>query len=402
MKLKNSKLVQVPGFKASGVACGIKKNGVKDLVLIWSDLPAVCAGVFTLNEVRAPSVVLAEKTLKKGKPVRAIVVNSGNANACTGKTGIEDCHTIIQEISRELGISSDEVLTASTGVIGVPLPVDKIKNGIPHLARHLAPSSWEFAAEGILTTDMVTKMKSVEYTAGGKKIVIGGITKGSGMIAPNMATMLGFLATNACVSPKALQEALSLAAGDTFNRITVDGECSTNDMVLLLANGKAGNDEIKPGTRSFQQFVEALTVVCRDLSFMIVKDGEGATKFVTIQVQGAKTRRDAEILGKRVAESMLVKTALFGADPNWGRIVCALGHGGIAIKPDKIDIAFNGMTIVKNGCPLPDISLAKLRKKMKCREVEITIDLHLGKAHCPTYTCDLSYEYVRINAEYTT
>ncbi|MCA9483207.1 MAG: bifunctional glutamate N-acetyltransferase/amino-acid acetyltransferase ArgJ [Nitrospina sp.] len=402
MKLKNSKSVQVPGFKAGGIACGIKKNGTKDLTLIVSDTPAACAGVFTLNEVRAPSVVLSEKMVKSGKPIRAVVVNSGNANACTGKAGADNCHTVLKETSLQLGVRDEEVLMASTGVIGVPLPVEKITRGIPHLARHVSASRWSYAAEGILTTDLVAKMKSVEFTCAGKKIVIGGIAKGSGMIAPNMATMLGFLATNARVSAKVLQEALEIAVGDTFNRITVDGECSTNDMVLLMANGKAGNDEIKPGSKAFQEFLEALTVVCRDLAFMIVKDGEGATRFVTIQVRGAKSRNDAEVLGKRVANSMLVKTALFGADPNWGRIMGALGDAGVAIKPEKVDIAFNGMTIVQDGSPLEDISLAKLRKKMKCREVEITIDLNLGKAQCPTYTCDLSYDYVRINAEYTT
>ncbi len=384
------------------MACGIKGSGVKDLSLIYSDLPAVAAGVFTKNQVRAPSVTLNETVLAKGHPIRAIVVNSGNANACTGQEGMAHCRTVVKSVAKHLDISTNEVLVASTGVIGVPLPVDKVLNGLPHLTRHMSSKSWEFAAEGILTTDLVPKMKSVEFTLGGKKISIGGITKGSGMIAPNMATMLGFLATNASISRAALQKALTLAVGDTFNRITVDGECSTNDMVLVMANGKAENTQITPGSKSFNQFAEALTEVCRDLSFMIVKDGEGASKFVTILVEGARSRGDAETLGKRVAESLLVKTALFGADPNWGRIVCALGDAGVPIKPEKVEISFNGMTIVENGSPLPDISMAKLKKKMKCREIEIVLNLNMGKASCPTYTCDLSYEYVRINAEYTT
>lgn len=392
----------IPGFKAGGIACGIKDSGIKDLALIFSDLPAVAAGVFTKNQVRAPSVDLDQGVLAKGHPIRAIVVNSGNANACTGKEGMAHCHTVIENTAKNLNIASKEVLIASTGVIGVPLPVDKILNGLPHLSRHVSSKSWEFAAEGILTTDLVPKMKSVEFELGGKKISIGGIAKGSGMIAPNMATMLGFLATNASISREALQKALSIATSDTFNRITVDGECSTNDMVLALANGKAGNAEITPRSKAFNQFTEALTLVCRDLSFMIVKDGEGASKFVTILVEGARSREDAEVLGKRVAESLLVKTALFGADPNWGRIVCALGDAGVPVKPEKVSISFNGMTIVENGAPLPDISMAKLRKKMKCREVEIVLNLNMGKASCPTYTCDLSYDYVRINAEYTT
>ncbi len=386
----------------AGIACGIKASGIKDLALIYSDLPAVAAGVFTKNQVKAPSVTLNETILDQGHPIRAIVVNSGNANACTGKPGMVHCRTVIESVAKHLGIAVNEVLVASTGVIGVPLPVEKILYGLPHLTRHLSSKSWEFAAEGILTTDLVPKMKSVEFTLGKKKISIGGIAKGSGMIAPNMATMLGFLATNASISKAALQKALALAVGDTFNRITVDGECSTNDMVLILANGKADNTEITPGSKAFDQFTEALTAVCRDLSFMIVKDGEGASKFVTILVEGAKSREDAEVLGKRVANSLLVKTALFGADPNWGRIVCALGDAGVSIKPDKVEIAFNGMAIVKDGMPLPDISMAKLKKKMKCREVEIVLNLNLGKASCPTYTCDLSYDYVRINAEYTT
>lgn len=392
----------IPGFKAGGVACGIKESGIKDLSLIYSDLPAVAAGVFTKNQVRAPSVTLNETVLAMGHPIRAIVVNSGNANACTGKEGMAHCRTVVKSVAKHLGIETNEVLVASTGVIGVPLPVDKVLHGLPHLTRHISSKSWGFAAEGILTTDLVPKMKSVEFTLGGKKISIGGITKGSGMIAPNMATMLGFLATNASISRAALQKALTLAVGDTFNRITVDGECSTNDMVLLMANGKAENAEITPDSKTFNQFTEALTEICRDLSFMIVKDGEGASKFVTILVEGARSRSDAEALGKRVAESLLVKTALFGADPNWGRIVCALGDAGVPIKPEKVAISFNGMTIVENGFPLPDISMAKLKKKMKCREIEIVLNLNMGKASCPTYTCDLSYDYVRINAEYTT
>ncbi len=402
MRLRRSKSVYVPGFKAGGIACGIKSGGVKDLSLIYSDLPAVAAGVFTRNQVRAPSVEYNQALLNRGRPVRAVIVNSGNANACTGPQGMRDCETVAQAAARALGVDPGEVLLASTGVIGVPLPTGRILHGLNHLVNHMASRSWPHAAEGILTTDLVPKMKSVEYTRARKKILIGGIAKGSGMIAPNMATMLGFLATNAAISPAALQKALSRANEDTFNRITVDGACSTNDLVLVLANGKAGNPRIQAGSGDYEAFVDALTTLCRDLAFMIVRDGEGATKFVTITVNGARSRAEAAVLGQAVADSLLVKTALFGADPNWGRIMGALGQAGVPFDPERVDIAFNRMPIVRNGHALPKASMAHLRKKMKCREIEISIHLHQGKAVCKTYTCDLSYDYVRINAEYTT
>jgi len=245
--MRNSKSVYVPGYKAGGLACGIKADGKKDLSLIYSDLPAVAAGVFTQNRVRAPSVDYCQNILKTTRGIRAVVVNSGNANACTGAQGMRDCEQVAGAAAQALGISMQEVLVASTGVIGVPLPTDRVLHGLQHLPNHISSRRWDFAAEGILTTDLVTKMKSVEFTAAGKRIIIGGIAKGSGMIAPNMATMLGFLATNAAISKSALQKALRLANEESFNRITVDGASSTNDMVLLLANGKAGNATLAPG-----------------------------------------------------------------------------------------------------------------------------------------------------------
>ncbi len=398
MKLKELKNFQVPGFLAGGMACGLKKKSIKDLTLIVSETPATAAGVFTQNQMVSPTVPISKKAIKASPAIRAIIANSGNANAFTGEQGVKDCKTVVAATAKALGIQAKEVLTASTGVISVPLAVAKIETGIPRLVNQLSPKGWVQAAEGIMTTDLVSKTAAVQYG----DIVVGGIAKGSGRIQPDMATMLAFIATNIKVGKRLLQKALKEAVDPTFNCITVDGETSTNDMVLLLANGTAGNKSVKAGSKAYQDFVTALTHVCKTLAFKIVEDGEGATKFVTFQVSGAKTKQQAEKIGKRLANSLLVKTALFGEDPNWGRIIAAVGSAGVPIKPEKLEIVLNKTALVKNGAEVKGVSLSALRKKMQKKEITIAIGLGMGKASAETYTCDLSYDYVRINAEYTT
>jgi glutamate N-acetyltransferase/amino-acid N-acetyltransferase len=398
MKLKELKNFQVPGFLAGGMACGLKKEDIRDLTLIVSEVPATAAGMFTQNQMVSPTVPISRKALKVSKTIRAIIANSGNANAFTGPQGMKDCQAVVAATAKALDIPVQEVLTASTGVISVPLAVSKIEAGIPKLVNQLSPKGWMHAAEGIMTTDLVSKTCAVQYG----EIVVGGISKGSGMIQPNMATMLAFLASNIRIDKSTLQKALKAAVDPTFNCITVDGETSTNDMVLLLANGQAGNPPVKAGSKAYKDFVTALTHVCKTLAFKIVEDGEGATKFVTFKVSGAKTTRQAEQIGKRLANSLLVKTALFGEDPNWGRIIMAVGSAGVPIRPEKLEIILNDTTLVRNGAQVKGLSLSALQKKMKSKEITIAIGLHMGKAHAETYTCDLSYDYVRINAEYTT
>jgi glutamate N-acetyltransferase/amino-acid N-acetyltransferase len=402
MKISTNLNFQVPGFKASGIACGLKANGKKDLALIYCESPAIAAGVFTTNRVQAASVILSRRTLKKSPAIRAIVVNSGNANACIGAQGMTDCKALINRLATELSISTQEILIASTGVIGVPLPPNKLTDGVPELVAKCSAKGWKNAAEGIMTTDLVPKTASLSYTQGKNKIVLGGITKGSGMIHPNMATMLGFVTTNAVIDKDTLSQAVLEANDASFNSITVDGETSTNDTFIVMANGQAGNPTIRKATKEYRQFVEALTEVSKSLAIQIVKDGEGATKFVTVRVSGAKTKNHAKKIASSVATSSLVKTAIFGEDPNWGRIICAIGYAGVPIHPDRIVIRLNGATLYENDNPTKEASMESLRKKMSKKSILIAIDLNNGNESAEIYTCDLSYDYVRINAEYTT
>ncbi len=402
MKLAKNRNPAVPGFKAAGWSCGIKVKNIKDLALVVSDVPATAAGIFTKNRVVSPGVTWSRHALKSGN-CRAIVVNSGNANTVVGPNGMKDCDAITKKIAEELSIPQKEVLIASTGVIGVPLPSHKILKAIPQLVQKLgrAAKNWTDAAQAIMTTDLVSKSDRVQYTFQGKSIVIGGITKGSGMIHPNMATMLGFLCTNAAINSKTLKMALIEASDRSFNRITVDGDNSTNDCVIVLANGVAKNPTIKPNTSGYREFVKALTTISKNLASKIVLDGEGATKFITVRVQEGKTRKQAYIIANSVATSSLVKTALFGEDPNWGRIFCAVGNAGTPFDPDKVDILLNKNLLLKNSNPT-NLSPKKLVKAMRQHEINITINLHDGKEWEEVFTCDLSYEYVKINAEYTT
>jgi glutamate N-acetyltransferase/amino-acid N-acetyltransferase len=402
MKLSKNRNPAVPGFKAAGLSCGIKAKNAKDLALFISDVPATAAGVFTKNRIVSPGVTWSRRALKPGS-CRAIVVNSGNANTVVGPKGMKDCDEITKKIAEELSIPQQEVLIASTGVIGVPLPSEKIIKAAPLLVKKLGRTAknWTDAAEAIMTTDLVSKSDRIQYNFKGKQVTIGGITKGSGMIHPDMATMLGFLYTDAVIDSKTLKMALIEAADRSFNRITVDGDNSTNDCVIVLANGEAKNSTIKPNTPGYREFVKALTTISKNLASKIILDGEGATKFVTVRVQGGKTRKQAYLIANSIATSSLVKTALFGEDPNWGRIFCAVGNAGAPFDPDKVDILLNKNLLVKNGSPT-NLSPQKLVKAMQQHEINITIDLHGGKEWEEVLTCDLSYDYVKINAEYTT
>jgi len=393
---------RVPGFTTAGIFCGIKTNKQKDLALIFSEEPSVAAGLFTSNQVVSPTITWCREILKSSKRFRAIVVNSGNANACTGPKGMEDCKSLASKLSQKLSVEPKEILIASTGIIGVPLPINKIVKALPALSSKLSPIGWVSSAEAIMTTDLTPKFKSLSFYIGKDKITMGGIAKGSGMIHPNMATMLAFITTDAAIDKKTLSRALREANNQTFNRITVDGDTSTNDMAILLANGKAENKSIRAGSSAYDKFVEQLTEICLYLAHKIILDGEGATKFVTIRIQGAKTKTHAHRIAKSVATSSLVKTALFGQDPNWGRIIAAVGYAGVPFNPDKVQISLNGSVLFNNGVPANGALQSTLRKKMKSKNISIVIDLKSGVHSCEVYTCDLSYDYVRINAEYTT
>ena len=393
---------RIPGFTTAGIFCGIKPNKKKDLALIYSEEPSIAAGVFTSNKIVSPTITWCQKILKSSKNFRAIIVNSGNANACTGPKGMEDCKHLALNLSKKLLVDPKEILIASTGIIGIPLPRNKIIKALSALTSKLSPTGWGRSATAIMTTDLTPKFKSFSFHIGKNKITIGGIAKGSGMIHPNMATMLAFIATDAIIDKSTLNRALREANNRTFNRITVDGDTSTNDMALILANGKAANERIRVGSSAYKKFVEKLTELCLHLAHKIVLDGEGATKFVTIRVQGTRAKTHAHKIAQSVATSSLVKTALFGQDPNWGRIIAAVGYAGVPLNSNRVKISLNGSVLFNNGAPIKGSLQSMLRKKMRSKNISIVIDLKSGIYSDEVYTCDLSYDYVRINAEYTT
>jgi glutamate N-acetyltransferase / amino-acid N-acetyltransferase len=387
------------GFRAASAAAGIKPSGNPDVVLIVSDRPSSASAVFTTNRVCAAPVVLSREHLKDGR-IRAIVVNAGNANACTGERGMRDARRMAALTAELLDVYPEEVLVASTGVIGRPLPMDRVEDGIRQAAARLSREGGPDAARAIMTTDTRPKETAVEVAIDGKLIRIGGICKGSGMIAPNMATLLAFVTTDAEVWPEVLQSALRSATERTFNSITVDGDTSTNDTLAILANGASGV-RVTPGSPAHRAFCEGLLEVCSRLAKELARDGEGATKLVEIRVQGARTRGQARQVGLSVGNSNLVKTALFGNDPNWGRILCAAGYSGVPIDPARVDLSLCGFPLLKGGEPVP-FEEAAVSEAMRAPEVPILLDLGQGTATATVWTCDLSYDYVRINAEYTT
>lgn len=386
------------GFTAAGIYCGIRKVK-KDIAIIRSDRPCAAAGVFTKNRTIAACVTVDREQLSASPKATAIVVNSGNANACTGERGLRDTWTMVDETARALGIPRGEVLVSSTGVIGQYLPMDKIVAGIRQLAGQLSASGNKDAAEAIMTTDTYMKEAAVQVVLGGKSVTIGGMAKGSGMIAPNMATMLAFITSDAAIGASALQTALRRANDRSFNRITVDGDMSTNDMALMMANGAAGNAELRPGSADFEVFCEALERVMIRLAKMIARDGEGATKLVEIHVTGARTEQEASQAAEAVANSNLVKTAIHGADANWGRILAAVGYSGIEFNPDVVSISFNDLPVLK---PNYQIVLDEVKAKaiLEQENIVVQIDLAQGTADAKFWTCDLSKEYVHINASY--
>jgi len=400
--IKDKLITDVPYFKASGVSSGIKKSGKKDLCVIFSEKESTAAAVFTTNKVKAAPVLLNIKNIKTAK-IQAIVVNSGNANACTGKQGQEDASTMAELTASLLDISSDSVLVASTGVIGVPLPMNCIDSGIKNACRSLSYDGGTDAAHAIMTTDTFSKSVTVETELDGKKILLSGIAKGSGMIHPNMATMLSFIVTDANISKVMLQEALSKSVKKTYNMISVDGDTSTNDMLIILANGAADNKLIESKDASFDTFMEALDLLNTELAKLIARDGEGATKLIECNVINAVSSIDADKLSKSVISSDLTKSAFFGNDANWGRILCALGYSGGNFSPDKVDIFFESeagcIQLVSDGEPLQFCE--KTASEIMNKEyVKIKVDLHEGSFSATAWGCDLTYDYVKINGSY--
>jgi len=397
----NSPLLFVPGFKAAGISCGIKRGGKKDLALIYSEVPATVAGVFTTNTVKAAPVIIDAERIKRGF-CQAIIINSGNANACTGKRGLKDAREMVELTEKALGIKRGLAFVSSTGVIGEFLPMDKIKQGILTLNSELrTPNSvhgWQDAAEAIMTTDTFPKIAMEKGRVGGREVTILGIAKGAGMICPDMATMLAFLSTDVAIEQKTLQAALKTAVDNSFNCITVDGDTSTNDTVLILANGMAGNKQLTAHSSQLTVFYEMLEKVCLKLAHLIVRDGEGATKFLGFSVKGARTERDAECVARTVANSLLVKTAFFGEDANWGRIMAAIGRSGVKVDQARIDISFNGVPVVRKGIGTGRDGDAS--RVIKEKDIIVTIDLGLGKKDATIWTTDLSYDYVKVNAGY--
>jgi glutamate N-acetyltransferase/amino-acid N-acetyltransferase len=390
------------GFQAAGIACGIKAAaGAKDLALIYSEVPAHVVGLFTKNRVKAAPVLATRRRVRKGL-CQALIVNSGNANACTGERGLQDAEAMARLIAQALRIPHHHVLVSSTGVIGHPLPMERIEGGISSLIAQLSPEGFADAAEAIMTTDTLPKMISERVSIDGAEITVLGMAKGAGMIHPQLATMLAFILTDAQVDTEVLSALLKEGVSSTFNRITVDGDTSTNDMVLLMANGVASPSALHPDDGRLLPFKEALFAVMDQLARGIVRDGEGRTKVVEIVVRGAKHVREAECVAFRVAHSPLVKTAFFGQDPNWGRIMAAVGDAGVAFDPGKVAIYFDDILVVAGGGQAEGTDEKKVREVLTKEEFMVIIDLQQGTAQTAVLTTDLSSEYVRINAAYHT
>ncbi|OVE66678.1 bifunctional ornithine acetyltransferase/N-acetylglutamate synthase [Clostridium diolis] len=391
------------GFLASGVHCGLKQGSLKkDLALIYSEVPGAAAGMYTKNKVKGAPIYVTKEHLSN-KKAQAIIINSGNANTCNGDDGLIKAKKMTSLQANKLNLKTEDVLVASTGVIGVPLNIDAIKDGIPMLTEKLSKEGSNDASLAIMTTDTFQKQLAVEFYIGDKKITMGSMAKGSGMIEPNMGTMLSFITTDLSIAPELLHEALQSSVGVTYNRVSVDGDTSTNDMVLILANGLAENPTITEKDESYNTFLNALTELNTIMAKNIAKDGEGATKLLECQIIGAKNEKDAVVLGKSVINSSLVKTAMFGSDANWGRILCALGYANIDFDPEKVDVAFESkagsIKVCESGSSLPfDEDIAK--KVLSENEIVIKVNLSLGDYSAYVWGCDLSYEYVKINGDY--
>ncbi len=396
----------VPGFLAGGVAAGIKPSGKKDLALIHSPSPARSAAVFTTNQVKGAPVLVSMEHARTGA-LQAIVASSGCANVCTGERGMKDAREMVKQAAELLRIPPSHVLIAATGVIGQMLPMDKIRAAIPKLVKSLSPKGGREAAEAIMTTDTRLKEAALRCEIGGRTVTLGGMAKGVGMIEPHLATMFCFVTTDAAVARGALDPILKRSVDRSFNRITVDSDQSTSDTVAVIANGLAENAPLDKGARGMRDFAVALDTLVARLARMLVQDGEGATKLVSVTVRGAASRRDALVAARSVANSPLVKTAINGADPNWGRIMMALGKAAARVEQDKVSIAFGGEDgqserLVERGMLREGVRLDRVREIMGRQALEIVIDLGIGRAEERVWTCDLSEEYVRINGKYTT
>jgi glutamate N-acetyltransferase/amino-acid N-acetyltransferase len=394
-------MTTVKGFTFAARSAGIRKSGRLDLGLIFSATPARCAGVFTTNKVQAAPILVSAPRVAAGL-CQAVLVNSGNANACTGETGLQDAERCGRLVADQLGIDEQLVAVASTGVIGQPLPMPLLEKAIPDLPDGLSADTVSDVATAIMTTDSFSKLSSRQGGEGQVPYTVLGVAKGAGMIHPNMATMLAFVVTDACVEPDFLRQALRQAVAGSFNIITVDRDTSTNDMVLIMANGEARNPELVSDTAAGQEFATLLREVLLDLAKMIVRDGEGATKLVHVQVSGAADADDARQVAYSVATSNLVKTAFFGEDANWGRIIAAVGYSGARVDPACIDICFDDVPVVQGGLGTGPEREAEATTVLKQAEFAVKINLGIGEAKAEYYTSDLTYEYIKINADYRT
>ncbi|HEX7594230.1 MAG TPA: bifunctional glutamate N-acetyltransferase/amino-acid acetyltransferase ArgJ [Anaerolineae bacterium] len=389
--------VTIPkGFRAAGVACGLKRTGALDLALVVSDSDCACAGMFTTNRVQAAPVLYDKETLAQNRTaIRAVVANSGCANACTGDAGLADTRETAAATAHTLGIRADQILVLSTGVIGQRLDVAKARAGITQAAKSLSPAGGADASRAIMTTDTKPKIYAIRTA----QYAIGGMAKGAGMIHPNMATMLSVITTDAKIAPDLLDQALRAAVNVSFNRISIDGDMSTNDTVLVLANGASGF-EVRT-TQHVAEFTDALTQVCTDLAKQLVRDGEGVTKFVEIDITGARDESEAVRVAKSIANSPLTKTALYGGDANWGRVVAAAGYSGVAVEPSKMKLWFGDVNVFANGMPT-DFDEADSTRAIAGKDISIRLDLGMGSASATVWTCDLSHDYVTINGKYRT
>ena len=404
MKIIQGGVCAATGYKANGVHCGIRKNhSKKDLALIVSEVPASAASVYTTNLVKGAPLTVTKNNIADGK-AQAVICNSGNANTCNAN-GIEIAEAMCGLVAEYTGICARNVIVASTGVIGQPLNLEPIEQGMEALVAGLSEKGGQAAAEGIMTTDTVLKEIAVEFTVGGKVCRMGGIAKGSGMIHPNMATMLVFITTDCAIAPNMLQKALSSDIANTFNMVSVDGDTSTNDMVSVLANGMAGNEEITAEGADFDTFIKALNTVTVDLCRKIAGDGEGATKLLECSVTGAKDEKNAKIVAKSVICSSLLKAAMFGADANWGRVLCAIGYSGAEVDVNKVAVSFKSnagqIDVCVNGAGIP-FSEELAKQVLLEKEIDILITLGDGEATATAWGCDLTYDYVKINGDYRT
>ncbi len=404
MKMMEGGVTAAQGFVAGGIHCGVRKNKSKpDLAMIYSEKPCTAAAVYTRNLVKGAPILVTQKNLADGT-AKAVICNSGNANTCNAD-GVEKAEAMCQLAAKALGIAPQDVVVASTGVIGQVLPLEPIQEGIPELVKTLSPEGSLAAATAIMTTDTIPKEAAAQVEIGGKTVTLGGISKGSGMIHPNMATMLCFVTTDCAITPEMLDKAIHQVTEKTFNMISIDGDTSTNDTFAILANGAAGNETIAAPGPDYDAFVEALEAVCRQLSKLMAGDGEGATKLLVCQVEGAADPETAKVVAKSVICSTLFKAAMFGADANWGRVLCAIGYSGAAVDVHKIDVSFRSakgqVDVCQNGAGIP-FSEEKASEVLGEKEIDILVHLHMGQEQAEAYGCDLTYDYVKINGDYRT